>query len=274
MLQTIDDITFKIKKEFDFSFLHRYGKVFKVFDDQDSGNICFGVDDGSRKLFIKFAGAEPAEYEGAPCDAVKRLRDTIPLYRDIASSYLIKYIGSEEVAGGLALIFTWAEGKCMARMYPEGHCSIMGLPTEDKLSVFADIIAFMKDIHRQGYHAVDFYDGSIMYDADTGRTTICDIDFFRKKPCINDMGRMWGSERFLSPEEYTLGSVLDEVTNVFTLGKMGFSLFTDSDEDESVFPLDKAHYDVLKKASSADRADRYPSIEAFEAAWNSGRTVS
>lgn len=31
---------------------------------------------------------------------------------------------------------------------------------------------------------------------------ICDIDFFRKSPAVNDMGRMWGSARFMSPEEY------------------------------------------------------------------------
>lgn len=37
--QEIDNIKFKMKEYFDFSFLHKFGKVFKVFDDQDSGNI-------------------------------------------------------------------------------------------------------------------------------------------------------------------------------------------------------------------------------------------
>jgi serine/threonine-protein kinase len=40
--QTVDGINFKMQAYFDFSFLEKYGKVFKVFDDQDSGNICFG----------------------------------------------------------------------------------------------------------------------------------------------------------------------------------------------------------------------------------------
>ena len=31
--------------------------MFKVFDDQDSGNICFRVVDGDSRCFIKFAGA-------------------------------------------------------------------------------------------------------------------------------------------------------------------------------------------------------------------------
>ena len=43
MEQTLDGIRFSMGKAFDFSFLRRYGTVFKVFDDQDSGNICFGM---------------------------------------------------------------------------------------------------------------------------------------------------------------------------------------------------------------------------------------
>ena len=266
--QTVDDVSFRMKKRSDFSFLHNYGKVFKVFDDQDSGNICFGVSDGKRKLFIKFAGAMTAEYDGAPEDAVQRLRSVVPLYREIQSDYLIRFLGTDEICGGFAMIFEWAEGKCMARMYPEEHRSIMALPVDRKMAVFSDVTRFLHDVNRQGYIAIDFYDGSIMYDEQTGKTTICDIDFFRKKPCVNDMGRMWGSERFLSPEEYTRGTVLDEVTNVFTLGKTGFALFADSDEDAGTFPLDRHFYEVLKKAVSVDRNERYASIKEFAYSWD------
>ena len=266
--QAIDNITFRMKEEHDFSFLKKYGSVFKVFDGQDSGNICFGVRDGERRLFVKFAGAQTAEYDGSPADAAERLRSVVSLYRDIKSEKLIKFVTAEEIGGGFALVFEWTEGKCMARMYPDDHRFIMDLSVQKKLLIFSDIIAFMDDIQRQGYQAIDFYDGSIMFDDKTNKTTICDIDFFRKKPCVNNMGRMWGSARFLSPEEYVRGETLDEITNVFTLGKMGFSLFTDSDEDFSAFPLSRAHYDVLRKASGEDRADRYPSVKEFSDAWH------
>lgn len=43
-LQYIDGIPFKLKSAFDFSFLNEYDRVFKVFDDQDSGNISFGTE--------------------------------------------------------------------------------------------------------------------------------------------------------------------------------------------------------------------------------------
>jgi serine/threonine protein kinase len=67
------------------------------------------------------------------------------------------------------------------------------------------ISAFLIDVSKQGYIAIDFYDGSIMYDLQNKVTTICDIDFFRESPSQNDMGQMWGSSRFMSPEEYELG---------------------------------------------------------------------
>lgn len=44
-LQYIDGIPFKLKSAFDFSFIKEYGTVFKIYDDQSSGNICFAVSD-------------------------------------------------------------------------------------------------------------------------------------------------------------------------------------------------------------------------------------
>lgn len=44
MQQEMDGIQFEMKEAFDFGFLRRYGTVFQVFDDQDSGNICFGME--------------------------------------------------------------------------------------------------------------------------------------------------------------------------------------------------------------------------------------
>ncbi|WMJ87682.1 hypothetical protein [Anaerocolumna sp. MB42-C2] len=64
IFQFVDGIKYKLHKPADMSFLNRYGKVFKVFDDQDSGNICFGTQLGEKRYFIKFAGVRTAEYNG------------------------------------------------------------------------------------------------------------------------------------------------------------------------------------------------------------------
>ncbi|KLU72553.1 MAG: hypothetical protein RHS_1794 [Robinsoniella sp. RHS] len=266
--QKIDGIEFKMGKEFDFSFLKKYGKVFKVFDDQDSGNICFGIESQGGRIFVKFAGAQTAEYDGDISKAIERLKSTVPVYDSIKHTSLIKYICSEEIGKGFAMIFEWQDGECMGRMYEESHRNIMSLPLDEKILIFQSIIDFLIDTAKMGYVAIDFYDGSIMYNRLNKTTNICDIDFFRKSPSSNDMGQMWGSARFMSPEEYKLGEILDEITNVFTIGQMGFSLFTDSERDKEGWPLSASSYNVLMKAISPDRMDRYISLAEFSECWN------
>ncbi len=165
--QEIDGITFKMGKQFDFGFLKKYGRVFKVFDSS------------------------------------------------VKQKSLVKYINSEKIGGGFAMIFEWADGECMGRMYERSHDMIMKLPLDEKLHIFECVIDFLIDIAAAGYVAVDLYDGSVMYDTVRKTVTICDIDFFRKSPSVNDMGRIWGSSRFMSPKEYGFGERIDEITNVF-----------------------------------------------------------
>lgn len=268
MIQILDGIQFKIKEPYDFSFIKEYGKVFKVFDDQDSGNICFGTEKEGKRYFIKFAGAKTAEYDGKPCDAVKRLKATVPIYENLRHKTLIEYMDSKEIGNGFAVIFVWTDGECMGRMYPESHCKFMSLSNDIKLKVFADILDFMKFIAEQHFVAIDFYDGSILYDFERQKTIICDIDFFRKSPTVNDMGRMWGSSTFMSPEEFELGALIDEITNVYTLGAMAFALFGDYKRNAENWSLSKKLYDVAVKATSDNRGKRYQSIEELMNEWN------
>lgn len=265
--QEIDGIKFKMGRQFNFDFLKKYGKVFQVYDDQDSGNICFGIENKGRKIFVKFAGAQTAAYSGDVFGAIQRLKATVPIYQTIKQKSLIKYITSEEIGEGFAMIFEWADGECMGRMYEKSHEIIMKLPLDEKLPIYESAIDFLIDIVTMGYVAIDFYDGSIMYDLSRKEVTICDIDFFRKSPTVNDMGRMWGSSRFMSPEEYKYGEKIDEISNVFTIGKMGFSILTDSDLSFENFPLSQESFQVLEKATHPDRCERYASIAEFKKHW-------
>ena len=55
---SFDDVTFKLKEYQDFEWLVKLGRVFTVFDQQDSGNICFGIEIDGQKRFVKYAGAK------------------------------------------------------------------------------------------------------------------------------------------------------------------------------------------------------------------------
>lgn len=266
-IQIIDGVSFRMKSPFDFSFLREYGRVFKVFDDQDSGNICFGIE-GNERLFIKLAGAPTLRSCVSPEISVENLRATIPVYRNLAHPNLIELLDTRELPGAFAMIFRWTDAICMGRQYPESHKQFMSLPVEDKLRAFSDVCTFLAHTAAKQYTAIDFYDGSILYNPASKQTVICDIDFFRRQPCTNDMGRMWGSSRFMSPEEYRLGAALDEITNVYTLGATAFSLFTDSDFSPEAWPLDSRRYAVARRAMSDSRSLRHPSICDFIADWN------
>ncbi|GFH95511.1 hypothetical protein IMSAGC003_02055 [Lachnospiraceae bacterium] len=294
-LQYMDGLPYKMKAPFDFGFVQEYGKVFKVYDDQDSGNICFGVcgerksgpvllpENKGERYFVKFAGAPTERYEGEPGEAVERLKDTLPIYRDLRHPSLIELVDVREAAGGFAMVFKWAEGDCMGRMYPAQHQRFMNMPLEDRLQVFRDVAVFLEYVNSRGYVAIDFYDGSVLYDPDgqgepaapdrnaestrRGRTTICDIDFFSKKPYFNTMGRMWGSSSFMSPEEFTLGAEIDEITNVYTAGAFAFALFGGYRREAGTWTLGQASFEVARRAVSEDRGSRQQSLRQLLQEW-------
>jgi len=267
-IQWIDGIPYKLKSPFGFSFIKKYGRVFKIFDDQDSGNICLGAEKNGKKYFIKFAGAPAERATVSAAEAVANLERTVAVYRDLAHPNLVKLVEAERIGGGFAMIFEWAEAECMHRMYPLSRKKFLQMPLETRLRLFGDILGFFLNVAKQGYVAIDFYDGSIMYDFNAGKTLICDIDLFEKKPYVNNMGRLWGSSRFMSPEEFRKGAVIDEVTNVYTMGATAFALFGgEEDRSPEKWLTGKKLFDVAAKAVSDERKDRQQTIEQFVNEW-------
>lgn len=266
-LQMVNGIPFKLKSAFDFDFLSVYGTVFKVFDDQDSGNICFGLEKDGRRFFMKFAGAPTEQYDGDPAQAVLRLKAALPVYHTLHHENLIELLDAAETGGGFAALFSWADGECTGRMFPAAHRRFLRLPAENRLSVFRDILGFLEYTAAQKYVALDFYDGSVLYDAAAGKTTFCDIDFFRRQPVVNDMGRMWGSSLFQAPEEFQLGAVLDEITNVYTAGAFAFALFGAYHRTRDTWQLSDALFDIASQAVREERSERQQSIRQLREEW-------
>ncbi|SCC34483.1 serine/threonine protein kinase [[Bacillus] enclensis] len=270
-VQYINQIPYKLKSPFDFSFIKQYGEVFKVYDDQDSGNISFGVKNGDDRYLIKFAGAPTARYQGKPEDAIAELKAAVHVYEDLAHPYLVRLIRSEEAGGGFAAIFEWTDGECMGRMYPLSREKFMRMPDKTRLGVFSDIIDFHIHVIKKGYVAIDFYDGSILFDFKKEKTFICDIDLYTKCPYMNEMGRMWGSSRFMSPEEFELGAKIDEITNVYLMGATAFALFGgETDRSHDKWRLSGELYNTAAKAVSDDRTSRHQTLAQFKEEWVRG----
>ncbi|MEH7460028.1 serine/threonine protein kinase [Bacillus sp. JJ1127] len=281
----LDNVTFQLKEYQDFDWLVSLGKVFTVFDQQDSGNISFGIEKDGQKKFVKYAGAKTTGYTGNPDDAIAMLKQAVVLYEELKHDYLIQLTDHFEVKYGYAAIFDWFNGECLhpylefpqpakynnsfSPFYRHKHLSI-----EERLTSLDCIFFFHVHVEQNNYVAIDFYDGSILYDFETNTTKICDIDLYAKKPYVNKMGRLWGSSRFMSPEEFRLDAVIDEKTNVFNMGAMAFSLLGgELDRSFSKWDAGKPLYDVACRAIENDRNKRYASVEEFYLAWEAARNV-
>jgi serine/threonine-protein kinase len=270
-IQYIDGVPLKLKVLFDLSFLCKYGTVFKVFDDQDSGNLCFGIANENERYFVKFAGAPTDRACVSINEAIANLKQAIPIYKDLVHPNLIKYIDSEGIGGGFAMIFEWIDAECLHPMYPMSRKKFMQMPMDKRVGIFEDILDFHSHVVAKGYVAIDFYNGSILYDFEREQTIICDIDFYSKAPYTNEMGRLWGSTRFMSPEEFTLGATIDEVTNVYTMGATAFALFADSDRTLEKWPFSKRMHGVVRRAVSDERNDRQQSIQKLIEEWRAAK---
>ena len=283
----IDDIEFKLREYQDFSWLNNYGKVFFVIDETGSGCISFGIEKDNKKYFFKIAGAKTVEAEISEEESIKLLKEAVVKYQDIKHDNLIKYVDSFDYNEFFVVIYEFAEGECLFDHWNFDRykktkettplMKFKSLSIEKRLNVAEKLFSFFETFIDCGYVAVDFYDSSIMYDFENDEVTFCDIDLFRKVPTINDLGKEYfGTKRLKAPEENELGATIDELTSEFTLGAIIFDMFSNLENiddryekgmfipnDIETFELSKDVYDILIKATSHERTNRYKSIKEF-----------
>jgi len=278
-VQWVDGVPYKLNESYDFSFLNKYGKVFKAFDEQGSGNIAFGIEKEDKRYFVKFAGAPKPNYianrdsgEVDTGSAIKMLKTAIPIYTELAHPTLIKLISAEEIGNGYAAVFEYEDAMGIEPKGSPDYMRFMQMPLEHKMRAFEDIVEFHIHVAEKDYVALDFYDGSILYDYKNEKVIICDIDLYQKSPFVN-IGKMGiiGSARYVSPEECAEDEVIDEITNVYTMGATAFALFAYGDRTPEKWPLNTNLYEVVKKAVSDARNERQQSITQFLTEWRAAK---
>ncbi|GAB3926047.1 hypothetical protein GCM10029976_020140 [Kribbella albertanoniae] len=114
-----------------------------------------------------------------------------------------------------------------------------------------------------GWVEGDFYDGSLLYDFDTQQLTVMDLDDYRPGAYSNDMGRMFGSTRFMAPEQFELGAEIDDRTTAFVMARTALVFLADGTLDRPAFRGTDAQYAVLQEATTT----RFDSYQAFYSAW-------
>lgn len=268
---SVDGVAYQAMEEPDLSWLRPYGQVFMVNDQLFSGNLCFGVDGPYGRLFIKYAGAKTVNYRGKPSDAVTLLKNAMPLY-DRTHPALVRLLGHGQAGSGYAAVFAWRDALPLKAPpgQPSARDAVRRLPLHRSLRMLDMVFDLHAEMARDGIVAVDFYDGNVLIDFGSNEALVCDIDLYRHKPAVNDRGRMWGSSRFMAPEEYVLGAALDESTTLYNMAALAFEFFGDNaDRSRESWIGPSPLYEVACIATKESKADRYPSMRSFLDAWRS-----
>lgn len=261
-------------------YLNAVGSVFAVFDEhtQDSGNISYGVQTAQGRYFVKTAGHpdDPTPFM-SHSERVLLLRNAIRLRQSCDHRTLPTLHQVIESPNGPLLVYQWVEGELIradAALRDDPRSTFQRfrqLPPHEIIRALDLVYELHHQLARLGWIAVDFYDGCMIYDFDRGELHIVDLDHYCEGSFINEMGRMFGSSRFMAPEEFERGAPIDERTTVFTMGRTAAVLLSNGTLARRPFRGSDALYGVIRRACCEDPGKRYDSMAAFFAAWMDAR---
>lgn len=266
-------------------YVARHGRIEREFSHltQGSGNVSWIVEAPEGRLFIKTAGTGDPPPPGAPAPyfdhpgRVRLLRNAIDLARSCDHPALPALLNVIEAPDGPMLIYRAAPGELISvpagqRADPaSAYQRFAHLPAAAQLPLFDTLIDLHRALAGLGWVACDLYDGCLIVDFDTLTLHVVDLDTYRRGPSRNDMGRMFGASRFMAPEEFQLGALLDQRTTVFTLGRLAWHFTTRLTEDAGAFNGPDGLAAVIAQAVRPAPDDRFPTVAAFASAWQSAR---
>jgi serine/threonine-protein kinase len=264
-------------------FLRTVGTVFAEFGHltQDSGNVSYGVQVAAERYFVKTAGVPDDSRPFLKHSArVELLRNAARLSKPCHHPSLPRLYRVIESASGPLLVYQWLDGELIGvtsnrRDDPESSFQrFRRLPTATIEGCLDTVFDLHSKLASLGWIAVDFYDGCLIYDFESGTLGVVDLDNYRQRAFRNEMGRMFGSTRFMAPEEFDLGALIDQRTNVFVMGRTALVFLSDGTLSPSAFRGTNALYQVIAKACEPERSRRYDSLAAFDAAWRAARSLA
>ena len=270
------------------AFVRRSGRVVARFDHrtQDSGNVSWSVETDEGRFFVKSAGSPGPPPPGAPvphldhAGRVLLLRNAVELARSCEHPCLARLRHVVETPTGPALVYDHAPGELVgtsAERRPDPRSAYQryaSLPAHDQLRHADGLVDLHRRLAETGWVACDLYDGSLLVDFASGRLTVVDLDSYRRGPGVNTMGRMFGSTRFMAPEEHVLGAPIDQRTTVYTLGRLIWHFATRLTEDADRFCGSADVRAVVQRAAQPERGDRFATVADLATAWRRARDDS
>lgn len=249
-------------------YLDRVGEIFAAFRQQDSGCVSYGVRlANGERWFVK----EPVT-EGARAS----LERAWSFHQAVRHPAIAPQVHRIAVGGGWAAVMPWRAGEVLYHATvggPRDRTSpgsamvrFRALPVSRVLRAFDRVLDAHLAVEDAGYVAVDFYDGAMLYDFADEVLHLIDLDEYRPGPFVLDAERLPGSRRFMAPEEFRRGSVIDVRTTVFTLGRTA-RLLLDAGDEERAWRGTSAQLAVLERAARPEPGERFRTVREFAAAW-------
>lgn len=263
-------------------FVASCGTIITTFDrSQDSGNVSWIVASDLGEFFAKSAGTATPPAPGLPVPyfdhpgRVRLLRNAVDVFASCDHRALARLRNVVETADGPVLVYDRAPGELVGTPRhrradaTSPYRRFAALPAERHVPLVRELFDAHVALAAAGWIACDLYDGCLIVDFATDRLTLIDLDTYARGPFRNEMGRMFGSDRYMAPEEHVLGATIDQRTTVFTLGRLALHLGTGTTDDPARYVAGEDRAAVLVRATSADPTDRYPDVAALASAYAS-----
>lgn len=220
--------------------------------------MSYGIDVDGHRWFVKTATST---------DAAASLENALRVHDRCQHPAIVSPVRRLRMPT-LTLVYPWRNGTVL------NHATIAGsnrsalerfhqLPVQVIENAIATVLDAHLEIARRGLVAVDFYDGCLLYDFDRDEMWLIDLDEYRPGPFVVNVDRLPGSTRYMAPEEFVRGAVIDERTTVFGLGRMIQHLLT-SHEGWRGTPRQRA---VAVRATDPDPVSRYETVAVLFDTW-------
>ncbi len=211
---------------------------------------------------------------------ISHLESAIVFHRAVRHPAIIPLVGWFRTSAGLAIVHEFRDGLSVndplapggrPRQHPDStYARFRHLPVDEIIRALDTVLDAHVAVSNAGFVAVDFYDGAIIYDFENQQVHLCDLDSYRPGPYRLDRDRQYGSTRFMAPEEFERGAIIDARTTVFTLGRAAFVFLSEGQRGENDVHLWRASlalYDVARTATELDPDNRFASVSEFLKAW-------
>ncbi|MEV0004507.1 serine/threonine protein kinase [Micromonospora sp. NPDC050980] len=239
--------------------------AFVTFDAQDSGCLSYGVEAEGRRLFVKKATT--------PAARVSLVR-AAQLHAAVKHPAIVRPERVLSGPDGLTLVYPWRYGRVLNQATVDGTdrtalAKFQRLAIPDVEAALEAILDAHRTVAAAGFVAVDLYDGCFLYDFSARQMQLIDLDEYRPGPFILDADRLPGSRRYMAPEEFVRGAVIDQRTTVYALGRTLHHLL----DSPTGWRGTAAQRAVADRATRASAADRYSHVAALARAWHLAATA-